>query len=88
MLWIWRHFLREISRHLNRMVDNKAEQIVATGAHTLAAGDLGCLMNIAGKLSLGAATEVYHVAEILAGMTAAPSAAKLKNTLKSCYASR
>jgi L-lactate dehydrogenase complex protein LldE len=39
----------------------------------LLAGDLGCLMNMAGKLKRqGAATEVRHVAEVLAGMLDTP----------------
>ncbi len=51
------------------------------GAGVLLAGDLGCLMNIAGKLARqGSKIEVRHVAEVLAGMTdaapiGAPSAA-------------
>jgi L-lactate dehydrogenase complex protein LldE len=53
----------------DKMVTDKAEEIAATGAHSILAGDLGCLLNIAGKLSrLGVAVEVRHVAEILAGM--------------------
>jgi len=37
------------------------------------AGDLGCLMNIAGRLSrLGAPVAVRHVAEVLAAATAEP----------------
>ena len=48
--------------------------IVATGADVLLAGDLGCLMNMAGKLQRdGAAIEVRHVAEVLAGMTGSPA---------------
>ncbi len=51
-----------------RMVSDKADDIVATGADTLLAGDLGCLMNMAGKLKRkGAAIRVRHVAEVLAG---------------------
>jgi L-lactate dehydrogenase complex protein LldE len=43
---------------------------VATGAGTVLAGDLGCLLNIAGRLHReGHATKVRHVAEVLAGMT-------------------
>ena len=58
----------------NRMVSNKAEKIVATGAGTLLAGDMGCLMNMAGKLQReGANIRVRHVAEVLAGMTDAPA---------------
>jgi len=57
----------------NKIVSAKAEHIAATGAGTLLAGDLGCLMNMAGKLQrLGARIEVRHVAEVLAGMTADP----------------
>jgi L-lactate dehydrogenase complex protein LldE len=53
----------------NKMVGDKADDIVATGADTLLAGDLGCLMNMAGKLKRqGAPVHSYHVAEILAGM--------------------
>ena len=37
-------------------------------------GDLGCLLNIAGKLQRrGAEVEVRHVAEVLAGMTDGPA---------------
>lgn len=58
----------------DKMVTNKAEEIVATGADTLLAGDLGCLLNMAGKLKrLGAETKVRHVAEVLAGMTDTPA---------------
>ncbi|HVY17228.1 MAG TPA: (Fe-S)-binding protein [Rhodopila sp.] len=53
-----------------RMVSDKTRDIVATGAETVLAGDLGCLMNIAGRLQReGHATKVRHVAEVLAGMT-------------------
>ena len=53
-----------------RMVEDKAKDIVATGAETLLAGDLGCLLNMAGKLKRdGAPVKVRHVAEVLAGMT-------------------
>jgi L-lactate dehydrogenase complex protein LldE len=56
-----------------KIVDEKAKNVVATGAPTLLAGDLGCLMNMAGKLSRdGRAVEVRHVAEVLAGMTDDP----------------
>jgi len=54
----------------DRMVSDKAADIEATGADTLLAGDLGCLLNMAGKLSRrGARVAVRHVAEVLAGMT-------------------
>ncbi len=60
----------EISGH---MVDAKARAVLETGADTLLGGDLGCLLNLAGRLKRrGARVRVRHVAEILAGMTDAP----------------
>jgi L-lactate dehydrogenase complex protein LldE len=62
----------------DKMVGSKADDILATGADTLLAGDLGCLMNMAGKLKRlrgergDRPTRVRHVAEILAGMTDEP----------------
>ncbi|MEX2454363.1 MAG: (Fe-S)-binding protein [Rhodospirillaceae bacterium] len=56
------------------MVDRKVDDIVATGAGTVAAGDMGCLMNIAGRLSRrGIAVEARHIAEILADMADGPA---------------
>ncbi len=56
-----------------RMAADKADDVTATGADTLLAGDLGCLMNMAGKLQRqGSPVRVRHVAEVLAGMTDAP----------------
>ncbi len=53
-----------------RMVSDKVADIAATGADTLLAGDLGCLLNMAGRLSReGKAIRVRHVAEVLAGIT-------------------
>ena len=58
----------------NRMVADKTADITATGADLLLAGDLGCLMNMAGKLKReGSATQARHVAEVLAGMTEGPA---------------
>ncbi len=59
------------------IVGVKTVNVQDAGAHTLLAGDLGCLMNMAGKLSrAGSKIEVRHVAEVLAGVTdAAPIAA-------------
>ena len=54
----------------NRMVADKTKDIAATGADLVLAGDLGCLMNIAGKLTReGSGIRARHVAEVLAGMT-------------------
>jgi len=53
----------------DKMVTDKAAEIVATGADAVLAGDLGCLLNIAGKLTrLGSPVEARHIAEVLAGM--------------------
>ncbi|MBX9452545.1 MAG: (Fe-S)-binding protein [Mesorhizobium sp.] len=51
----------------------KAASIRAAGAGMLLAGDLGCLMGLAGRLKRdGSAVEVRHVAEVLAGMNDTP----------------
>ncbi|MCL2428811.1 MAG: (Fe-S)-binding protein [Alphaproteobacteria bacterium] len=53
-----------------RMAADKARDITATGAGTVLAGDLGCLLNIAGRLAReGSLVHARHVAEVLAGMT-------------------
>ena len=58
----------------NAIVGKKAAHVVASGADTLLAGDLGCLMNMAGKLQReGHEIAVRHVAEVLAGMGAEPA---------------
>jgi L-lactate dehydrogenase complex protein LldE len=57
----------------NAIVEKKTGNIAATGADTVLAGDLGCLMNIAGKLQrqkIPIASR--HIAEVLAGMTDTP----------------
>ena len=55
------------------IVEAKAANVVEAGAPTLLAGDLGCLLNMAGKLSRdGRPVQVRHVAEVLAGMTEDP----------------
>jgi L-lactate dehydrogenase complex protein LldE len=58
----------------NAMVAAKTNDIVATGAGLLLAGDMGCLLNMAGKLKRqGARVRSRHIAEVLADMTdAAP----------------
>jgi len=53
----------------NRMVEDKVANIEATGANVVLAADMGCLLNIAGKLKRkGSKIEARHVAEVLAGM--------------------
>jgi L-lactate dehydrogenase complex protein LldE len=51
------------------IVDRKIDDIVGTGTEMVLAGDLGCLLNIAGRLHRrGAAVQARHVAEVLADM--------------------
>lgn len=57
----------------NAIVSEKAGKIRATGADMLLGGDLGCLMNMAGKLSRdGDAIRAFHTVEVLAGMADGP----------------
>jgi len=52
-----------------RMVSDKVALVKQTGASALLGGDMGCLLNISGRLSrLQEPTQVYHFAEVLAGM--------------------
>ena len=61
----------------DKMLEKKLKHIAATGADTLIAGDLGCLMNMAGKLKReGSHIRVRHVAEVLAGDAATPPIAE------------
>lgn len=52
-----------------RLADNKCTAIVATGADAIVLGDLGCMLNIEGRLRRrgDTKTKVLHVAEVLAG---------------------
>jgi L-lactate dehydrogenase complex protein LldE len=51
-----------------KMVGDKLANALATEARILAGGDLGCLLNIAGRASrTGANIEVRHIAELLSG---------------------
>lgn len=52
-----------------RMADNKCNAIQASGAAAVVLGDLGCMLNIEGRLRRRGdyKTRVLHVAEILAG---------------------
>lgn len=53
----------------SRIAERKCANIQASGAATVVGGDLGCLLNIEGKLRrMGdETTRVLHVAEVLAG---------------------
>ena len=60
----------------NEIVGRKVADIHETDADMVLGGDLGCLMNIAGKLKRqGSNIEVRHVAEILADMHDHPAIA-------------
>lgn len=53
----------------SRIADNKCADIEASGADAVVLGDLGCMLNIEGRLSRRGITRirVLHVAEVLAG---------------------
>ena len=58
----------------NAIVTAKTDDLEKTKADIVLGGDLGCLMNIAGKLKRQNSTlQVRHVAEVLAGMTDKPA---------------
>ena len=58
----------------NAIVEEKAAAIEGTGADLLLAGDLGCLMNMAGKLHRrGARVRCFHTIEVVAGMADGPA---------------
>lgn len=51
------------------IVDRKCQSIAAVGADAVVGGDLGCLLNIEGRLRRRGdeTTQVLHIAEVLAG---------------------
>ena len=55
----------------SRMADNKCADVQGTGANAVVLGDLGCMLNIEGRLRRRGdhETRVLHVAEVLAGGT-------------------
>ena len=52
-----------------RLADNKCQNIVNSGADAVVLGDLGCMLNIEGRLRRrgDTTTKVLHIAEVLAG---------------------
>jgi L-lactate dehydrogenase complex protein LldE len=52
-----------------RLADNKCEAVAGTGAGAVVLGDLGCMLNIEGRLRRrgDTTTRVLHVAEVLTG---------------------
>ena len=58
----------------NVMAGDKTRNIAETGAELVLAGDLGCLMNMAGKASReGRSFRARHVVEVLAGDMGTPA---------------
>jgi L-lactate dehydrogenase complex protein LldE len=56
-----------------RMADDKIANVKARGADTVLAGDLGCLLHLAGRAArLGEQIHFRHAAEVLVDVTAAP----------------
>ena len=63
----------------NTMVGDKTRNIEATGADLVLAGDLGCLMNMAGKARReGRSFKARHVVEVLAGDLGTPAIGEAK----------
>ena len=52
-----------------RLAEKKCDNVRASGADAVVLGDLGCMLNIEGKLRrMGdETTQVLHIAELLAG---------------------
>ena len=65
-----------------RIADLKCEDVQSVGADALVLGDLGCMLNIEGRLRRRGDrdTRVLHVAEVLAGMAEDPPASSPANT--------
>ncbi|MDF9839366.1 MULTISPECIES: (Fe-S)-binding protein [unclassified Paenibacillus] len=58
-----------------QMVDEKCDSVIETGADILISADMGCLLNIGGRLSRkGAPVKIMHIAEVL-NQTGEPAAA-------------
>lgn len=53
-----------------QLADNKCSAVAATGAEAVVLGDLGCMLNIEGRLRRrgDTTTRVLHIAEVLAGI--------------------
>ena len=67
-------FCVKYPRISDAITTEKAEAIERSGADILLAGDLGCLMNMAGKLHRrGARTRCFHTIEVLAGHADGPA---------------
>ncbi|MFT5445293.1 MAG: L-lactate dehydrogenase complex protein LldE [Gammaproteobacteria bacterium] len=66
-------FCVKFPRISERMVAEKTRSIEDSGADVLLGGDMGCLLNVAGRLKRAESkVAVYHTAEVLAGMAQVP----------------
>lgn len=56
----------------SRLADNKCQHVSNSGADAVVLGDLGCMLNIEGRMRRRGdmTTRVLHIAEVLAGTTA------------------
>jgi L-lactate dehydrogenase complex protein LldE len=67
----------------NAIVTRKCGHVDASGADTLLAGDLGCLLNMAGRLQRqGSPVKARHIAEVLAGMADGPAIGEPRTAAK------
>jgi L-lactate dehydrogenase complex protein LldE len=65
----------------NRMAEHKADNADASQAQLLVGGDLGCLMNMAGKLKRqGSNLQTRHIVELLADALEQPALGEEHNT--------
>lgn len=63
-------FIVEFPELSARIADDKLDDVGHTGAEVLIGGDLGCLLNLGGRIGKrGLPVRVFHIAEVLAGMT-------------------
>jgi L-lactate dehydrogenase complex protein LldE len=66
-----------------RIADQKLDRVRESGADTLLAGDLGCLMHLAGRARRRKdKIRVRHIAEVLAGFSEAPAIGETKGRRK------
>lgn len=66
-------FCVKFPRISERMVSEKVRNVTDTGATMLLGGDLGCLLNMAGRIKrAGFPVKVLHAAEVLAGLAGGP----------------
>lgn len=70
-------FCAKMPRISAQMADDKLDQAAETGARLVVGGDLGCLLNLAGRASRrDLPLEFRHVAELLDGDLSAPAIGK------------